>query len=98
MDKSVALITDGRFLWRQPGSFHGHVAPEAALRGPIAAIEEGDTIEIDIPNCSLNVALSDGEIEKRMQKIAPFQPRVTGGYLGRYVEKVTSASRGAVLA
>ncbi len=98
MDKSVALITDGRFSGASRGASIGHVAPEAALRGPIAAIEEGDTIEIDIPNCSLNVALSDAEIADRMQKTPPFQPRVTGGYLGRYVEKVTSASRGAVLA
>jgi dihydroxy-acid dehydratase len=72
------------------------VAPEAALRGPIAAIREGDIIEIDIPNCKLNVRLSEKEMAQRLAKVVPFQPRVTGGYLARYVEKVTSASHGAV--
>jgi dihydroxy-acid dehydratase len=98
MDKSVALITDGRFSGASRGASIGHVAPEAALRGPIAAIREGDIIEIDIPNCKLNVALSDDEIAQRMTQVGTFQSRVSGGYLARYVEKVTSASRGAVLA
>ncbi len=97
MDKSVALITDGRFSGASRGASIGHVAPEAALRGPIAAICEGDIIEIDIPNCKLNVKLSDDEIAQRMTRVENFQPRVSSGYLARYVEKVTSASRGAVL-
>ena len=98
MDKEVALITDGRFSGASRGASIGHVAPEAALRGPIAAIREGDIIEIDIPNCKLNVRLSEKEMAQRLAKVVPFQPRVTGGYLARYVEKVTSASKGAVFA
>jgi len=98
MDKAVALITDGRFSGASRGASIGHVAPEAALRGPIAAIHEGDIIDIDIPNCKLNVNLSDKEIAQRLVQVGIFKPRVTGGYLARYVEKVTSASRGAVLA
>ena len=98
MDKAVALITDGRFSGASRGASIGHVAPEAALRGPIAAIHEGDIIDIDIPNCKLNVNLSDKEIAQRLAQVGIFKPRVTGGYLARYVEKVTSASRGAVLA
>jgi dihydroxy-acid dehydratase len=98
MDKEVALITDGRFSGASRGASIGHVAPEAALRGPVAAIREGDIIDIDIPNCRLNVELSDKEIAQRLAQIGAFKPRVTGGYLARYVEKVTSASHGAVLA
>jgi dihydroxy-acid dehydratase len=97
MDKEVALITDGRFSGASRGASIGHVAPEAALRGPIAAIKEGDIIVIDIPNCKLNVNLSDREITQRLIQVPPFTPRVTGGYLARYVERVTSASHGAVL-
>jgi len=98
MDKEVALITDGRFSGASRGASIGHVAPEAALRGPIAAIKEGDIIDIDILNCKLNVNLSDKEITQRLAQVAPFKSRVTGGYLARYAERVTSASRGAVLA
>jgi dihydroxy-acid dehydratase len=97
MDKEVALITDGRFSGASRGASIGHVSPEAALGGPIAAIKEGDIIEIDIPNCKLSVKLSDKELEQRLSQIAPFKSRVTGGYLARYVDRVTSASRGAVL-
>jgi dihydroxy-acid dehydratase len=98
MDKAVALITDGRFSGASRGASIGHVAPEAALRGPIAAIREGDIIDIDIPDCKLNVNLSDEEIAQRLAQVRVFKPKVTEGYLARYVEKVTSASRGAVLA
>jgi len=98
MDKAVALITDGRFSGASRGASIGHVAPEAALRGPIAAIREGDIIDIDIPDCNLNVNLSDKEIAERLAKVPAFKSRVTSGYLARYVEKVTSASQGAVLA
>jgi dihydroxy-acid dehydratase len=97
MDKEVALITDGRFSGASRGASIGHVAPEAALRGPIAAIREGDLIDIDIPNCKLSVNLSENDIAQRLAQLAVFKPRVTSGYLSRYVEKVTSASHGAVL-
>jgi dihydroxy-acid dehydratase len=98
MDKAVALITDGRFSGASRGASIGHVAPEAALRGPIAAIREGDIITIDIPNCKLDVDLSEKEIAQRLAQTGAFKHRVTGGYLARYVGKVTSASQGAVLA
>jgi dihydroxy-acid dehydratase len=98
MDKEVALITDGRFSGASRGASIGHVAPEAALRGPIAAIKEGDIIDIDIPNCKLNVLLSAEDMAQRLAQVPAFKPRVTSGYLARYVEKVTSAALGAVLA
>jgi dihydroxy-acid dehydratase len=96
MDKEVALITDGRFSGASRGASVGHVSPEAALGGPIAAIREGDIIEIDIPNCKLNVKLSDEEINARLTALPAFKPRISGGYLARYMEKVTSASHGAI--
>ncbi|MDO8491434.1 MAG: dihydroxy-acid dehydratase [Dehalococcoidia bacterium] len=96
MDKEVALITDGRFSGATRGSAIGHVSPEAAARGPIAAIRDGDMISIDIPGHMLNVELSEAEISRRLAELPPFQPRVTTGYLRRYAEKVTSASTGAV--
>ena len=97
MDKEVALITDGRFSGASRGASIGHVAPEAALRGPIAAIKEGDIIDVDIPNCKLNVLLSAEDMAQRLAQVPAFKPRVTSGYLARYVEKVTSAAHGAVL-
>ena len=97
MDTEVALITDGRFSGASRGASIGHVAPEAALRGPIAAIKEGDIIDIDIPNCKLNVRLSAEDMAQRLAQVPAFKPRVTSGYLSRYVEKVTSAAHGAVL-
>ena len=96
MDKDVALITDGRFSGGSRGAAIGHVSPEAAARGPIAAIEEGDTIKIDIANYRLEVELSDGEIARRLGKLPEFQSKVVSGYLRRYSEKVSSASTGAV--
>jgi dihydroxy-acid dehydratase len=96
MDKEVALITDGRFSGATRGAAMGHVAPEAALGGPIAALEDGDIIKIDIPNYKLEVELTDKEIMERLKKLPPFEPRVKTGYLARYAEKVTSASKGAV--
>ncbi|MCL2615849.1 MAG: dihydroxy-acid dehydratase [Dehalococcoidia bacterium] len=96
LDKSVALITDGRFSGASRGASIGHVAPEAALNGPIAAIREGDIIEIDIPNCKLNVKLSVEEINKRLSLLPAFKPRITDGYLARYTRHVSSASCGAV--
>ncbi|MFC1987775.1 dihydroxy-acid dehydratase [Chloroflexota bacterium] len=96
MDNEVALITDGRFSGGTRGAAIGHVSPEAASRGPIAALADGDIIKIDIPNYKLEVELSDNEISKRLAKLADFEPRVKTGYLRRYAEIVTSASTGAV--
>lgn len=94
---SVALITDGRFSGASRGASIGHVSPEAAVGGPIALIEEGDIIKIDIPNNSLNVDVSDEELAKRKEKWQPREPKVTTGYLARYAAMVTSGNRGAIL-
>ena len=94
---SVALITDGRFSGASRGASIGHVSPEAAVGGPIALIEEGDIIKIDIPNNSLNVDVSDEELAKRKEKWQPREPKITDGYLRRYAALVTSGNRGAVL-
>ncbi|MDP2730755.1 MAG: dihydroxy-acid dehydratase [Dehalococcoidales bacterium] len=96
MDKEVALITDGRFSGATRGAAIGHVSPEAASRGPIAALADGDIIKIDIPGCKLEVELSDKEISARLAKLAEFVPKVKTGYLRRYAEMVSSASSGAV--
>ena len=96
MDKEVALITDGRFSGATRGAAIGHVSPEAASRGPIAALNNGDIIKIDIPKGKLEVELSDRTISSRLAKLPDFEPRVTTGYLKRYAEKVSSASTGAV--
>ena len=94
---SVALITDGRFSGASRGASIGHVSPEAAVGGPIALIEEGDIIKIDIPNNSLNVDVSDEELAKRKEKWQPREPKITDGSLRRYAALVTSGNRGAVL-
>ena len=94
---SVALITDGRFSGASRGASIGHVSPEAAVGGPIALIEEGDIIKIDIPNNSLNVDVSDEELAKSKEKWQPREPKITDGYLRRYAALVTSGNRGAVL-
>ncbi len=96
LDKEVALITDGRFSGATRGASIGHVSPEAAGKGPIAAVREGDIISIDIPNYKLSIELTDKEIAERLAKLADFQPRIKTGYLRRYTEKVSSASTGAV--
>jgi dihydroxy-acid dehydratase len=96
LDKQVALITDGRFSGATRGSSIGHVSPEAASRGPIAVVKEGDIIKIDIPNYKLNVELSDKEIAGRLAKLPEFESKIKSGYLKRYVQHVTSASTGAV--
>jgi dihydroxy-acid dehydratase len=98
LEKDVALITDGRFSGATRGASIGHVSPEAAAKGPIAAVKEGDIISIDIPNHKLSVELTDKEINDRLAKLPEFQPRFKTGYLARYTEKVTSASTGAVFA
>ncbi|MFC2069427.1 dihydroxy-acid dehydratase [Chloroflexota bacterium] len=95
-DKEVALITDGRFSGATRGAAIGHVSPEAASRGPIAALTNGDIIKIDIPNCTLQVELSDQEIAERLAHLEEFKPRIFKGYLRHYAEKVNSASTGAV--
>jgi dihydroxy-acid dehydratase len=96
LEKDVALITDGRFSGATRGASIGHVSPEAASRGPIAAVREGDIININIPEYKLDVELTDKEITDRLKKLADFQPRIKTGYLHRYAEKVSSASTGAV--
>jgi len=96
MDKEVALITDGRFSGGSRGAAIGHVSPEAASRGPIAALRDGDIIKIDIPNYKLAVELSDKGITERLAQLAEFEPKVKTGYLRRYAEEVCSASTGAV--
>ncbi len=97
LGSTVALITDGRFSGASRGASIGHVSPEAAVGGPIALVEEGDIISIDIDNCSLNVKISDEEMAARRAKWQPRQPRVTTGYLARYEKLVTSGNRGAIL-
>ena len=97
LGESVALITDGRFSGASRGASIGHVSPEAAVGGNIALVEEGDIIEIDIDNHSLNVKVSDEELEKRRAKWQPKEANVTTGYLARYAKLVTSANKGAIL-
>ena len=94
---SVALITDGRFSGASRGASIGHVSPEAAVGGPIALIEEGDIISVDIPNYQLNVKISDEELAARKAKWQPRQPKITTGYLVRYAAQVTSGAKGAYL-
>lgn len=96
MDKQVALITDGRFSGATRGSAIGHVAPEAAGRGPIAALQDGDLISINIPEYRLEVELPAGEIEKRLSALGDYHPAGVTGYLKRYAERVSSASKGAI--
>ena len=96
-DKTVALITDGRFSGATRGASIGHVSPEAASGGEIGLIEEGDTIEIDIPAGKVNVLISDEEMEKRRAAYVEHEPKVKTGWLSRYLRNVTSANRGAVL-
>ena len=97
LGSSVALITDGRFSGASRGASIGHVSPEAAVGGPIALIEEGDIIQINIPEKTLNVAVSDEELEQRRAAWEPKEPNVTTGYLARYAQMVTSGARGAIL-
>jgi dihydroxy-acid dehydratase len=98
MDKEVALITDGRFSGGTRGAAIGHVSPEAAEKGPIAALRDDDMIKIDIPNHKLEVELSQKELEQRLAALPSFEPKIKTGYLKRYSDKVSSASTGAVFA
>ena len=97
LDKEVALITDGRFSGATRGAAIGHVSPEAASGGVIALVEEGDTIEIDIPAGKINLAVSDAVLAKRRETVVILPPKIQTGYLKRYARMVTSASKGAVL-
>ena len=97
LGSSVALITDGRFSGASRGASIGHVSPEAAVGGPIALVEEGDIIRINIPENKLDVLVSDEELAARRAKWQPREPKITKGYLARYHELVTSGNRGAVL-
>lgn len=97
LGEEVALITDGRFSGGTRGVCIGHVSPEAAARGPIAALQDGDMIDIDLEARSLNVQLSDGTIQDRLAALPPFEPRTNSSWLRRYSRMVTSASTGAVL-
>ncbi|MBQ7149156.1 MAG: dihydroxy-acid dehydratase [Pseudobutyrivibrio sp.] len=97
LGSSVALITDGRFSGASRGASIGHVSPEAAVGGPIALVEEGDIIAIDIPNYSMTLKVSDEELAARKAKWQPREPKVTSGYLRRYAAQVTSGNRGAIL-
>ena len=97
LGSSVALITDGRFSGASRGASIGHISPEAAVGGPIALIEEGDIIAIDIPANTINVKVSDEELAARREKWTPREPKVKTGYLARYASMVTSADKGAIL-
>ena len=97
LDKEVALITDGRFSGGSRGAAIGHVSPEAASQGPIAALRDGDVINIDIPNYKLEVELTDDEIAGRLAQLPEFEPKIKKGYLRYYAEKVCSARTGAVV-
>ena len=97
LDKTVALITDGRFSGASRGAAIGHVSPEAASGGPIGLIEEGDTISIDIPNASITLEVSDAVLAERKAKYVAPEPNIKTGWLSRYARMVTSANLGAVL-
>ena len=97
LDKDVALITDGRFSGASRGASIGHVSPEAAVGGPIALVEEGDIISINIPENKLELKVSDEVLAERRAKWQPREPKITTGYLARYAAMVTSGNRGAIL-
>ena len=97
LGSTVALITDGRFSGASRGASIGHVSPEAAVGGPIALVEEGDIIKINIPENRLELAVSDEELARRKANWTPREPKVKTGYLARYASMVTSGNRGAIL-
>ena len=97
LDKTVALITDGRFSGASRGASIGHVCPEAANGGPIGLVKEGDMIEIDIPNASINVLVSEDELAKRKAEYVKPEPNIKTGWLARYSKLVSGADRGAVM-
>jgi dihydroxy-acid dehydratase len=97
LGEKVALVTDGRFSGGTRGMCIGHVSPEAAARGPIAALRPGDIVEIDLTTRTLDVRLPDEEIQKRLTALPPFAPQIQSKWLRRYSHFVTSADTGAVL-
>jgi dihydroxy-acid dehydratase len=97
LGEKVALVTDGRFSGGTRGACIGHVSPEAAARGPIAAIQNGDLIEIDLFARTLNIRLTDSEIKQRLAALPPFEPKIESKWLRRYAKMVESADKGAVL-
>jgi dihydroxy-acid dehydratase len=97
LGEKVALVTDGRFSGGTRGMCIGHISPEAAARGPIAALQPGDVVEIDLTTRTLNVRLSDEEIQERLTALPPFEPKIQSKWLRRYSHFVTSADTGAVL-
>ena len=97
LGESVALITDGRFSGGTRGACIGHVSPEAAARGPIAALQDGDMITIDLDKRTLDVDLTDEEIEARLAALPPFKSEINSSWLRRYSKLVTSAHTGAIL-
>ena len=97
LGSTVALITDGRFSGASRGASIGHVSPEAAVGGPIALVEEGDIIRINIPETKMELLVSDEVLEERRKNWVPREPKVTTGYLARYASMVTSGNRGAIL-
>jgi dihydroxy-acid dehydratase len=96
LDDKVALLTDGRFSGATRGAAIGHISPEAAERGPLAIVCDGDPIRIDIPNGTLDLEVEQAEIELRLHALPPWEPAVKTGYLRRYSQAVTSACTGAV--
>ncbi|MCX6005008.1 MAG: dihydroxy-acid dehydratase, partial [Chloroflexi bacterium] len=96
LESSVALITDGRFSGGTSGAAIGHVVPEAAERGPIAAVKNGDMISINIPARKLELMVSEAEIKRRLKSVPVFKSKIKSGYLKRYIEQVGPASEGAV--
>ncbi len=96
LNSTVALLTDGRFSGATRGFTAGHVAPEAAVGGPIALVREGDTIHFDIPNRTLTLEVSQGELESRRRSWTPPAPRFTRGVFRKYTDSVSSAALGAV--
>ena len=97
LNDSVAMITDGRFSGATRGPCIGHISPEAALGGPIALVQSGDIIEIDIPRRRLDLKVSEGELSRRRSEWQPHPPAITDGFLGLYSRIVTQAHEGAVL-
>ena len=97
LGSSVALITDGRFSGASRGASIGHVSPEAAVGGPIALVEEGDVIRINITENKIELAVSEEVLAERRANWTPREPKVTTGYLARYASMVTSGNRGAIL-
>jgi dihydroxy-acid dehydratase len=96
LDDKVALLTDGRFSGATRGAAIGHISPEAAERGPLAVVRNGDLIAIDLPNLRLDLEVPEAEVTQRLAEMAPWEPSIKGGYLRRYAQAVTSACTGAV--